>query len=640
MLIKIDQQICPGTPVVEKTLYLPDCPEGVDVSYLGAYRVSGRLVFSVRIPRRLGIVRALIRIQKDGSFKRKDIELEFCGSFFGLDTYSAPISLRRLCGGEEDGLFFYEFLFFREKEILWSDTPNNVALRLVSCSKNRFRLICYRDDFKTPEWLGSKIIYHIYVDRFRRGAGRVSLRPGTVIDEDWESGVPQYGERPGDEVENNVFFGGNLWGIIEKLDYIASLGAGAIYLSPIFEAYSNHKYDTGDYETVDGLFGGDEALDRLIEEAKGRGIKIILDGVFNHTGDDSKYFNKYGRYPGPGAYQSKNSPYYDWYFFKDYPDSYLCWWDIVRLPKLNHENDECRAYFAGPGGIGAKYVRRGVGGWRLDVVDELSDRFLEEFRQSVRNASQEAVIIGEVWERASDKVSYGRRRKYLRGAQLDSVMNYPLRNAIIDFVLYRDGKMLYNILTDIYSSYPRCVCNILMNLLGTHDTERILTVLGDSGTDSMKNEKLATFRLDRQKYTLAVRRLKLASTLQYTVYGTPSLFYGDEVGIEGGRDPFCRMPYPWGREDAELLAHYRRLGEVRAGEQVFHGGDFEILGYGEGFIAYERRRGGERVVVAANSGDAGLSFRLPGRQVDLLAGREFCGRVALGPISAVILKDI
>ena len=640
MLIRLHESTCPGDLVIKKLLCSPDRSGGKDVSRLGAFRVSEKLAFRVIIPRRLGISRAVLRIQKDGSFSREDILLEFCESHLGLDTYGTEILLRVLCGCEEDGLFFYELLFIRGEELLYTDTQNNVDFRLSPCSKGRFRLLVYRDDFRTPGWLGSKIIYHIFVDRFRRGKGSISLRAGVVIDEDWERGVPQYGERPGDDLENNVFFGGNLWGVIEKLDYIASLGAGAIYLCPIFEAYSNHKYDTGDYEKVDGLFGGDEALDKLIEEAGARGIKIILDGVFNHTGDDSRYFNKYGRYPGTGAYQSKSSPYYGWYYFNNYPDDYRCWWDTRRLPKLNHENDICRSYFAGQEGIGAKYVRRGVGGWRLDVPDELSDGFLEDFRRSVKSVSEDAVIIGEVWENAADKISYGRRRKYLRGLQLDSVMNYPIRNAIIDFTLYSDGKMLYNILTDIYSSYPPCVCNILMNLLGTHDTERILTVLGDAGTDSMKNEKLATFRLDSEKYELAVRRLMLASTLQYTVYGTPSLFYGDEAGLEGGRDPFCRMPYPWGRENTELLTHYRRLGEIRTRGRVFDGGDFEVLGYGEGFIAYERTRGGDRVVVAANSSDSELSFRLFGRQVDLLTGREHCGRVTLEPISAVILKEI
>ncbi|MGI6167273.1 MAG: alpha-amylase family glycosyl hydrolase, partial [Eubacteriales bacterium] len=263
MLIRLHELTCPGNPVIEKLLCSPDCPGGKDVSRLGAFRVSERLAFRVRIPRRLGISRVILRIQKDGSFSREDILLEFCGSNLGLDTYGTEISLRLLCEGEVDGLFFYELLFYRGEEILYTDTPNNVDFRLSPCSKNRFRLLVYRDDFKTPAWLGSKIIYHIFVDRFRRGKGNVSLREGVVIDEDWEHGVPQYGERPGDDVENNVFFGGNLWGVIEKLDYIASLGAGAIYLSPIFEAYSNHKYDTGDYERVDGLFGGDKALDKL-----------------------------------------------------------------------------------------------------------------------------------------------------------------------------------------------------------------------------------------------------------------------------------------------------------------------------------------------------------------------------------------
>jgi glycosidase len=633
-------------PVIGKKLYSKDCPEGRDVSRLGAFPASVRLHFDVCVPRRLGCFRVLLRIRKDGGLPSEDIPLRFSASKSGDDLYSVQIEMKQLCGSDGDGLFYYEFLFVCGSEILYSDTSNNVDFSLSHSSGHRFRLLVYRDGFTVPRWFGRKVIYHIFVDRFCKGGGNVSIRDTAIINDDWEHGVPQYGSRPGSEVENNVFFGGNLWGVIEKLDYLCSLGVGAIYLNPVFEAYSNHKYDTGDYEKVDGLFGGDEALCELIDKSAARGIKIILDGVFNHTGEDSRYFNKYGRYAETGAYQSEKSQYFRWYNFRKFPDSYECWWNIKKLPRLNHSCRECREYFAGKDGIGAAYVERGIGGWRLDVADELSDIFLEEFRESVKSASDgEAVIVGEVWENAADKISYGERRKYLRGGQLDSVMNYPLRNGIINFILYRDSSMLYNILTDIYSSYPRCVSDALMNLLGTHDTERILTVLADAGTDTMTNEQLSLFRLDDSRKATALKRLKLAAVIQYTVYGVPSVFYGDEAGIEGGRDPFCRMPFPWGRENAELLRHYRRLGEIREKEAVFDGGDFRVLSHSGAYISYERSRGGEgerekreRIIIAANSGGTPVTVRLPEPMRDLLSGEKHIAKAVIPPVGAVILK--
>ncbi len=639
MLIKHSDEAAAGIhPSMGKTEYSENCPGGRDASRLGAFPASARLRFKACIPRRLGCAGVILRIREDEGTP-VDIPLWFINSLRGDDLYTVDIDLKKLHGENGDGLYYYEFLFLCGDNTYYTDTSNNVDFSLSRCSRNRFRLLVYRNDFSVPRWFGKKVIYHIFTDRFRRGAGKVELREGVVINCNWEQGIPQYGEKPGDDVENNVFFGGNLWGVAEKLDYLASLGVGTIYLSPIFRAYSNHKYDTGDYEKVDGLFGGDAALERLIDVAGKQGIKIILDGVFNHTGDDSRYFNKYGRYPGTGAYQSEDSLYFEWYNFKKFPDSYECWWDIKKLPRLNHCCRACRDYFAGPDGIGAEYVRRGIGGWRLDVADELSDIFLDEFRESVKGASGGgAVILGEVWENAADKVAYGRRRRYLRGEQLDSVMNYPLKNGIVNFILYRDSGMLYNILTEIYSSYPRCVSDALMNLLGTHDTERILTSLADAGTDTMTNVQLASFRLSGEQCAAAKKRLMLASVIQYTVYGVPSVFYGDEVGVEGGRDPFCRMPFPWGREDTELLSHYRSLGEIRSHEEVFDGGDFRILCHSGGYIAYERSRGNERIIVAANSGGAPVTARLPNPMTDLLTGKKHIGKVTVPPVGAVILK--
>lgn len=641
MLPKLSDQVGRGAlPRLEKYLYDTADDKASDVSRLGAFPASHRLKLCLHVPVRLGITGVVLRLHRDGApYGDIPLDIDLCNG--EDDVYLHTLELSALCVGRPSGLFFYEFLFFRGRETLWSDTVNNVDMRLATESGGRFLLLVYEPDFTVPRWLGSNIIYHIFVDRFGKSGGNLLIRDGAVLNPDWDNGVPSYAEVPGGEIANNDFFGGSLDGVCERLDYLASLGVGTLYLSPIFDAYSNHKYDTGDYENVDAMFGGNAALDRLLAATARRGMHVILDGVFNHTGDDSRYFNRYGRYAEVGAYQSVASPYYKWYNFRDYPESYECWWNIRILPRLKHENPDCRSYFTGEEGIGARYVRHGVGGWRLDVADELSDEFLDEFRESVKRASGgEAIIIGEVWENAADKQSYGRRRRYLQGRQLDSVMNYPIRNAIIDFVLHGDGQMLYDALTAIYASYPPQVSHSLMNLLGTHDTERILTVLADAGTDMMSNAELATFRLSREQRELAKKRLMIASAIQYTVYGTPSLYYGDEVGLEGGRDPFCRMPFPWGREDSDLLAHYRRLGSARR-ETVYDHGDFAVLEYGEGIFAFERTNGSERIVTAVNCTDAPHSFlSMSQNYKDMLSDDEYFGNVTLGPMKAALLKEV
>ena len=339
-----------------------------------------------------------------------------------------------------------------------------------------------------------------------------------------------------------------------------------------------------------------------------------------------------------GAYSDPKSPYKKWFHFTQYPEKYETWWGIQILPKLDHSVAKCRRFFTGKGGVCERYVKMGIGGWRLDVADELSDDFLDELRATVKGASDgEAVIIGEVWENAAEKISYSKRRKYLRGDQLDSVMNYPVRNGIISFVVNRNATLLADTLKSIYASYPKCVCDSLMNVLGTHDTERILTVLGDMGRDlsAYSNRDFSTMKMDGETRALAIKRLKLASVVQYTVYGVPSVFYGDEAGIEGYGDPFCRRTFPWGRECGELLEHYRRLGEVRNGEQLFAMGDFRIDYVDGALIAFSRYDGDRRVTVVANASEKAARYPYGTPSVDLLTGREYDGVVE--PLSAVIL---
>ena len=627
-----------AVPTIAKIVYDSAHPHGRDASREGAFGVNSRLRFDVTVPRRLGASGVVLRIAHDGGADG-DIPLELGDYRDGADCYSVTLDLSELCQDGDSGLFYYEFLFLRGWQTLFTDSVNNVDFELTASSASRFRLLVHSADYKVPDWFGRNIIYHVFVDRFAQSGDNLVIRDGAVINDDWYGGIPQYAETPGGEVANNMFFGGTLDGVTEKLDYLASLGVGTIYLSPVFDSPSNHKYDTGDYTKIDPMFGGEEAFDRLIAETQRRGMKVMLDGVFNHTGDDSRSVNRYSKYADTGAYESMASPYFKWYNFREYPDEYECWWNIHIMPRLRHDREECRRYFTAPDGIGARYIKRGVSAWRLDVADELCDSFLDEFRESVKAASDgNAVVLGEVWENAADKLAYGARRRYLQGKQLDSVMNYPFRNGVIAFVLHGDGHMLYDILTEIYASYPRQVCDALMNLLGTHDTERILTVLADADTDIMTNAALAEFRLSEEQRNIARKRLMIASVLQYTVYGTPSLYYGDEVGSEGGRDPFCRMPFPWGREDETLLAHYRRLGEIRKTEQVYGGGDFKILEYGDGYFAFERSKNGECIVTLLNSGHDEHTFCVPEKGKNLFTNEYICTDVTLGPMEFAIIK--
>ena len=624
--------------------------DNADVSHLGALPYGSVINIELAVSRRMGASGAVLRLCRDGEGD-VDTPLEFCRTDNLYDVYCVTLDTAKLCKDALEGLFYYEFLLLRGTHTLFTDSYNNKDFYLEEKPGSRFRLLIYEKDFTTPEAFGCGVMYQIFTDRFFRGesegAKSIKVKDGAILNMDWQKGIPQYAEYPGAPLKNNMFFGGNLWGVAEKLDYLESLGVTYIYLCPVFEAYSNHKYDTANYEKVDEMFGGDAALDNLITQARERGIGIILDGVFNHTGDDSLYFDRYSNYGGKGAYSDPESPYRSWFHFKNYPEQYESWWGIDILPKLNQENENCRRYFTGEGGIIQKYIDRGIAGWRLDVADELPDEFLDELRISAKKASGgEAVIIGEVWENAADKVAYGKRRRYFRGRQLDSVMNYPLKNAIVSFCHWGDGETLYNTLTEIYSSYPPCVSHKLMNLLGTHDTERILTVLGrDEEDEFLDNAKKAKKRLSRSQRESGIELLKIAATIQFTAYGIPSVYYGDELGLEGYGDPFCRMPMPWQdmgeRYRAELLEFYQTLGMIRREEKALDGGDFYVVRHSESDIVYVREREDSRVIVAANRG-GGFDIEVPegAVYVDLISGERHTEIVTVESDKALILKEI
>lgn len=596
----------------------------------GAFARHETLTLTVRAPRALGAAAVVLRLAADGGADT-DRPFSFVKSNRGWDTYRLSLSFADLCGDAESGLFYFELLFVRGWDTLFTDTADNVHFSLSTHAARRFRLLVYEDNFQVPAWFAGRIVYHIFVDRFAPGGGE--RRPDAVYHEHWNEEIVQYGAYPGAPVANNEFFGGTLWGILDKLDYLDSLGVGVIYLSPIFRAASNHKYDTGDFDEIDPQFGGEKAFRALLAACRARGVAVMLDGVFNHTGDDSRYFNRYGHYDAVGAYQSENSPYYKWYTFTEYPEKYATWWGIPILPKLNLAEPSLFRYLVGEGGVVQRYTEMGVSAWRLDVADELPDAFLDALRARVRSVTNgEGLVLGEVWENAADKISYGARRRYFQGKQLDSVMDYPLREALVAFAREGDAPHLAAALTELWGSYPRAVCHALLNVLSTHDTERILTVLGDKPDNGARtNAQLCAARMNKTARDRAKRRLRIAAALQYTVFGVPSLFYGDEAGLEGYHDPFCRRPYPWGNEDARLLAFYRKLGRIRCENPVLAAGDFRLLAVSAHAIAFERNGAAGRLIVAANRQEEPFYPPVPRGAVDLLTGRAAPARVGVPP---------
>lgn len=456
------------------------------------------------------------------------------------------------------GIIYYRFEIQTPKGFLFvgRDRDGKAVLRDWM---PEWQLTVYEKGYTTPDWLKGGLVYHIFADRFAREENDIKPRFGYL--KEWDEDVEVH--KSDGSYAADDFFGGNARGILAKLDYLESLGVTALYLSPVFESSSNHRYDTGDYTKIDPLFGTEEDFIELVSACKERGIGVILDGVFNHTGADSIYFNKFGRYPGLGACQGRTSPYYDWFTFDPCrPDDYVCWWGVKSVPTVRRNCAAYQDYIAAPGGIVDKWNACGVKGWRLDVADELSSAFLEKLRTAIKRGDPSRVVIGEIWEDASTKVSYGESRKYLLGSELDGVMNYPFRTAIIEFVRHGGASTFAADVNDIIENYPKQALDCSLSLIGTHDTVRAINALADAVPPSAEEDKKRFF-LPPRALALAKKRLKLAAALQYFLPGVPSLYYGDETALQGYADPLNRRTYPWGKEDFEMLDYYRFLGRLR-----------------------------------------------------------------------------
>lgn len=499
--------------------------------------------------------------------------------------------------GEEDCYYKMEYVESQEAQsffevkfsigdsgLYWYKFKANTELGSFIFGKNEYgdllqngepyQITVYESEGFTPTCQNGGVIYQIFVDRFNKGEDKDCVWDKDGVLKDWSQDVTIVDS---DGVfRANDFYGGNLKGIEDKLDYLKDLGVTMLYLSPIFKSSSNHRYDTGDYMVIDELLGSENSLSRLIAKAKEKGIGIMLDGVFNHTGSDSRYFNKLGKYNSFGAYQGIKSPYYDWYYFINYPNEYGCWWGITVTPTVNKKNPSYRKFILGENGVLDKWTKFGLAGWRLDVVDELDIAFVNDIRKRVKAVDKNAYIIGEVWEDASSKIAYSQRRPYLQGNQLDGVMNYPFKNAIIDFVWNKDINTFINKIMTIYENYPLCVLNSCMNFLGTHDTLRAINTMSFFDIANTTKEERLHIRLPQDVKQEAKERLKLATAILYALPGLPTIFYGDEVGLEGYEDPINRRPFPWDNMDMDLLCHYKKLGELRKKYKKAFSGSMEI----------------------------------------------------------------
>ena len=501
------------------------------------------------------------------------------------ETWTAAFAL------DDPDLYFYFFQI----------TTKNESFRLLKQGDDTnmedgdwWQISVIAEEFAVPSALEGAVMYQIFPDRFAK-SGQADLhdklQPYWIHSNTHDIPVWQPNERG--EVTNNDFFGGNFAGMCEKLDYLHDLGVEVLYLNPIFMAWSTHRYDTYDYARIDPMLGTEDDFRHFCNEAHERGMKVILDGVFSHVGDRSPYFQS--------AISDPNSPYRSWFQFQHYPDRYTSWWGITTLPCVNKMDPAFLDYIIdGPYSIAARWLMAGADGWRLDVVDELPDEFVLRLRRRIRQVKPSAILIGEVWEDASNKIAYDRRRRYFVDNELDGVMNYPLQKAILRYVRREnDGAEFGQQVMTLAENYPPHVLNACMNLLSTHDTPRAINALLDPHDGS--RDDLARRHFSPDQIIWGKELLRTAAFLQFTLPGAPCIYYGDEAGMTGYRDPFNRGFYPWGEEDTNLQAFYRALARLKRENPALKTGRVEFITASNGRVQFLRQSAGQTAMVFCNA---------------------------------------
>lgn len=607
----------------ESDLLTYNSRDGRDKTPYGAVPAGRTVAFTLRPRRAEGFSRAVLTVRFEFESRTEEHPLAWTDWEGDRDVFSGTLET-----GKTPGLLWYSFRLEgfggRERTL------------------GEYQLTVYDGEEAVPGWFGNNVTYQIFPDRFCRTAvpspkGLVGKRK---VHKNWEE-EPEYRPDRAGKVRNRDFFGGNFEGVIQKLDDLKALGVGTLYFNPVFEGAENHRYGTGDYETVDPMLGTNDTFSVLCSEAHARGMRVVLDGVFNHAGYVSRYFNGDGSYPDLGAAQSKESPYYGWFSFHPWPHQYDAWWGMRSLPAFRKENPDYRTYIAGGrDSIVRRWLRAGADGWRLDVADELPDDLVALIHTAVRAEKPDGIVIGEVWEDGSNKVAYGVRRKHILGGHCDGLMNYPFRNGVLDYLLGGDAARFQTELEQLRENYPPFAFFSAMNFLGTHDTPRILTLLGvgSSRTEQTKDWR-AVYRMTTREHRLGVARLKVGAAILYAFPGSPTVFYGDEAGLEGFEDPFNRRTYPWGRENEELLDWYTALGKLRAEEETLRTGSLHWYRAKGPLLVFSRNSADTELLLAANAGEKVKQFLLPpGLWVDCMTGAGAVGWLHLAPVQVRLFR--
>ena len=567
---------------------------------------SGTVVcFTLRPPRAGGFSRGRLTARFESRNNEEQIiPLPWVDSQLGVDQFRGTLDV-----GTYVGLVWYSFVL--------------EGLDGRRAELGPYQLTVYQGEEAVPTWFGEGMTYQIFPDRFCRSRipDPAGLVGGRTVHQNWED-EPVYRPDEHGEIRNRDFFGGDFQGVISKLDELKELGVETLYFNPIFEAAENHRYGTADYDRIDPMLGCNEDFSRLCDEAHRRGMRVMLDGVFNHTGFVSRYFNGDGFYPDVGACQSWDSPYRSWFQFIRWPDRYESWWGIYSLPAVNESDPGYRRFiFGDEDSVVRRWLRAGADGWRLDVADELPDDFVAGIHAAARAEKPSAVVIGEVWEDGSTKVAYGVRRKHILGGHCDGLMNYPLRSAILSYFSGGKAEDFVSGMETIRENYPPFAFYSAMNSLGTHDTPRILTLLGAGGERrDQSRDWRANFRLEGDALRLAKERLRAAALLLFCFPGSPTVYYGDEAGMEGFEDPFNRRTYPWGHEDQELLAWFKQLGALRKTHPALRRGTIRYVAAEGPLLAFARADDGEEILCVCNAGDGPVTLPLPGNTASVLVG--------------------
>ena len=566
---------------------------------------------------------AKVIINQQGGTNEKELRMNYITTERKMNIFACEIPL------ENVGIHYFCIRLVINGKVVY--IKNDIHQECASMTNNDmpyWTLTVYESSFEVPKWAKGKIMYQIFPDRFYKSENYKPELISSRVTKEWGE-MPNW--KPGEdgEIHNNDYFMGNLKGIEEKLDYISGLGVQIIYLNPIFKSQSNHRYDTGDYEVVDPYLGTNDDLKSLCNAVHEHGMKIVIDGVFNHTGNDSRYFNEYGNYNSIGAFKGPESPYYNWYR-KNSKGGFEYWWGFKNLPVCDGYNAEWQNYVYGEGGLIDKWFEMGIDGLRLDVADELTDDFIENIRIAVKRNKSDGFLIGEVWDNAITKEGYGKQRTYLLGKGLDTVMNYPFTNAILKYVRYGRDRYFVETINEITTQYPADALNSLMNSLSTHDITRAMsTLVGDGIQNSRYNWvwdvpygrdwQFSRLKLSDENYQKARELMKLAVAIQYFLPGNPCIYYGDEVGMYGYRDPFNRLCFPWDNMDNDLYNFFVKIGKARGKVPFLADAKIKVLEANEKILVFERyiededefsKKKERRVIIAVNRTEEDITIEL------------------------------